>query len=256
MFSNVRTAVFPKPTILVLRPTLSMFVAGRSTLKENLMKTAFKRLLRSLPLGLALALAGAVGVANATPLPLNVPTSSVDTVSAYFGGTLLDSATTSIANVSYTGLARSAVYDTGSGLDFYYQFVNEPVSVNGVARFTAFDFAAATQLDVFQTGTAFGIFTTGTETADYADRTALGIVGFNFIPNGASKVNPGKTSFIEIIRTNARNYKPGTFGLLDGIGDNAAAFAPAGAVPEPGTYVMTLAGLLAIGVVLRRRASI
>ena len=204
---------------------------------------------------LSLVVLGAMAGGHATPLMMNVVTAGVDQVPTSFGGTLLDSAITNINNSSYNGIARSAVYRTETGLDFYYQFSNSPTSVNGIERFTGFNFAplGSAAVDVFQTGSAFGIFTTGTEISDAADRTNLGVVGFNFVPNGASKINPGTTSFTQIIRTNASSYTAGTFGLLDGIGDNARAFAPA--VPEPETYAMLLAGLGMVGTIIRRRAS-
>jgi hypothetical protein len=145
------------------------------------------------------------------------------------------------------------VYKTSTGLDFYYQFSNNASSKNGVERFTGYDFASlgASAVGVFQTGAAFDMFTAGTETSDYADRTTLGVIGFNFVPNAHSKINPGTTSFTQIIRTNATEYVAGNFGLLDGIGDNAKGFATA--VPEPETYAMLLAGLGMIGTIIRRR---
>ena len=202
---------------------------------------------------LSLAVMAAMAAAHATPLLMNAVTVGIEQVPTSFGGTLLDSAITNINNTSYNGIARSAVYRTETGLDFYYQFSNSPTSVNGIERFTGYNFAPLGGLvvDVFQTGSAFGIFTTGTEISDAADRTNLGVVGFNFVPNGASKINPGTTSFTQIIRTNARSYTAGSFGLLDGIGDNARGFAPA--VPEPETYAMLLAGLGMVGTIIRRR---
>jgi hypothetical protein len=202
---------------------------------------------------LALALLGAIGGTQATVLNNLVPSTSVDVVAASFGGTLLDSATTLINNISYNGTARTAVYKTETGLDFYYQFTNNASSKNGIERFTGYDFSSlgATSVDVFQTGAAFDMFTLGTEKSDYADRTGLGVIGFNFVPNTHSKVNPGTTSFTQIIRTNASDYVVGNFGLLDGIGDNAKGFATA--VPEPESYAMLLAGLGMIGTIIRRR---
>jgi hypothetical protein len=202
---------------------------------------------------LAVALFAAIGGAHATSLVANVPTTSVDVLSGPFVGTLLDSATTLINNASYNGTARTAVYSTATGLDFLYQFSNNASSLNGIERFTGFDFSSlgSSVVNVFQTGAAFGIFTAGTETADYADRTTAGVIGINFIPNGNSKVNPGSTSFTEIIETNATSYTAGNFGLLDGVGDNATGFATA--VPEPESYAMLLAGLGMIGTIIRRR---
>jgi hypothetical protein len=205
------------------------------------------------PTALALALVGIIGGAQASTLAVNVPTDNVDIVASSFGGTLLDSATTLISNISYNGTARTAVYDTGTGLDFYYQFTNNASSKNGIERFTGYDFSSigASAVSVYQTAAAFDIFAVGTEKSDYADRTIRGVIGFNFIPNEFSKIEPGTTSFTQIIRTNARDYTSGNFGLLDGIGDNAVGFAAA--VPEPESYAMMLIGLGMIGTIIRRR---
>lgn len=205
---------------------------------------------------LMVVLLGSAAITQATTLGLNAPTNTVAQTAGSFGGVLLDSAITPISNISYNGIARAAVYDTGTGLDFYYQFSNDASSQNGLERFSMYDFSSlgATAVDVFQTGAAFGIFTAGTETSDGADRTGMGVIGFSFIPNMQSKINPGTTSFTQIIRTNARQYTAGNFGLLDGIGDNAAGFAVS-AVPEPETYAMLLAGLGLICSIVRRRAN-
>lgn len=205
---------------------------------------------------LALALLGTFGVAQATALVINSPTTSVDTVGGAFAGTMVAHATTAISNVSYNGIARTAVYDTGTGLDFYYQFSNDSSAQNGVERFTGFDFSSlsASAMSVFQTGAAFGIFSAGTELSDNADRSANGVIGFNFEPGPMSKINPGTTSFTQIVRTNARTFHAGNFGLLDGIGDNAQGFAPSvSAVPETETMSMLLVGLGLMGTIIRRR---
>ncbi len=202
---------------------------------------------------LAIAVTAAFGSAQATALVINTPTANVDVVAGSFGGTLVAFANTPISNMSYNGMARTAVYDTGTGLDFYYQFTNDASSKNGVSRFTGYDFSSlgATSVSVFQTATAFDMFIAGTESSDYADRTALGVIGFSFVPDGASKINPGTTSFTQIIRTDARQWQTGNFGLINGYGDNAVGFAAA--VPEPETYAMLLAGLGLMGTIARRR---
>jgi hypothetical protein len=231
---------------------ISLVADGPSELrvqKGNIMKLMTKASVATL------VLLGTLSGAQATMLANNSFVNSVDFAPTSFGGMLLNQSTTLISNVSYNGTARTSVYDTGTGLDFYYQFTNNRSSLNGVERLTGYDFTSlgASIVGVFQTKAAFGQFIVGTESSDGADRTSSGVVGFNFIPNGQSKINPGSTSFTQIIRTNARNYTAGNFGLLDGIGDNAPGFAPTSAVPEPETYSMLLAGLGLMGAIARRR---
>jgi hypothetical protein len=205
---------------------------------------------------LALAMAGSAIAAQATVLTPLVLTPNVDIVAGSFGGTLLNSAVTAINNMSYNGTARSAVYQTAQGLDFYYQFTNNASSQNGLERFTGYDFSSigSSAVNVYQTAASFDIFTAGTESSDYADRTTYGVIGFSFVPNAHSKINPGTTSYTQIVRTSAQNYKEGNFGLLDGVGDNARGFAPS-AVPEPESYALLLAGLGMVGTIIRRRKS-
>lgn len=209
------------------------------------------------PIAVALSMMCAVGSAGATVLSTNSISNSVDVVAGGFGGTMLDSAVTMVSNSSYNGIARAAVYDTGTGLDFYYQFSNDISSDNGVERFSAFDYDSLglANVEIFQTNAAFDIFVTGSEQSDGADRTALGVIGMSFVPNGLSKINPGTSSYTQIIRTTARAYKDGGFGLLNGFGDNAVGFAPA-PVPEPATYAMFMAGLGLLGLRQWRRLSV
>lgn len=203
----------------------------------------------------ALAFVSVVGQAQATALLVNSPTANVDIVASGFGGTLLDTVTTEISNISYNGTARTAVYSTDTGLDFYYQFTNNDTSQNGIDRFTAFDFSSlgASAVQVYQTAAGFGIFENGTKASSYADRTMAGVIGLNFTPVSVADVPPGTTSFIQIIRTSATSYQSGNFGILNGIGSNAAGFSSATAVPEASANLMLFVGLGLIGVIGARR---
>jgi hypothetical protein len=203
----------------------------------------------------SLALACVVTNAQATVLVENSSTANVDVVASYFGGTLLDSATTMISNLSYNGTARTAVYSTATGLDFYYQFTNEPSSQNGIHRFTGFDFSSlgSSVVGVYQTSTSFGIFSNGSEASANADRSLTGVIGFNFVPVSINDIAPGTTSYIQIIRTNATNYQAGNFVISNGIGSNATGFASAAMVPEASTSMMVLSGLGLLGLISARR---
>ncbi|MEN9865894.1 MAG: hypothetical protein RL748_1484 [Pseudomonadota bacterium] len=202
------------------------------------------------PIFAALLISVSVSSAWATDIP---PASSqaVTIVPTFFGGTLLDTAITQVSTPSYTGWARTAVYDSGTGLDFYYQFSNDATSRSGIERLTAFDYGTFT-VDAYQTTAAFGIFVPGTENIDTVDRGTLGVIGFNFLPTGTTKIEPGKSSFTGILRTNAHHYTTGSFGIIDGYAANAVGFAPA--VPEPETYAMMLLGIGILGWVRRNKS--
>lgn len=161
---------------------------------------------------------------------------------------------------------RSAVYRMGEFLDFYYQITNLGTSNTSINELTFSSFAG---FDLSSTGTgawqqlgAFGVFTDGVEMADSARRGPDGsVIGANFGTNlfndvdagTNSLLNPGETSSIFQIRTRASNFQLGTFTAQNGIGLTGMGFAPAAAVPEPGTWMMMLLGIGMIGGALRSR---
>ncbi len=203
------------------------------------------------PIFASLLIAASVSSAWATNLPPS--TSQVPaTVPGFFGGTLINQATTHVFTPTFSGWASTAVYENSSGFyDFYYQFSNDAGSTNGIDRLTGFDYTGF-NVDAFQTSAAFGIFQAGTNDVDTVDRDSSGVIGLNFSPATGGKILPGTSSYTSILRTDATHYKLGAFGVIDGFTANAPGFAPA--VPEPETYAMMLLGVGLLALVRRNKA--
>ena len=144
---------------------------------------------------------------------------------------------------NYSGTLLSAVYrETGAGtLDFYYQVVLNTTSTNcggggqpacdPIARETNINFNNSFSWTTWAAtrGDAVGPFTAGTIFPITADRNAVGdVVGFSFHPPDGSKIQPGTTSSILIISTNAsgNNYSLGNSSVIDGGVTTVQTFQP------------------------------
>ncbi len=174
-------------------------------------------------------------------------------------GVLVDSTTVSLTGVG--SLTAAVIRNVSNTLDFYYQIVNNAGSghnldrnSNGPFVDSGFEFAT----DVFyriDTG-GLGIFSSGSLGAapSSADRGANGvIVGFNF--SGLGTIDPGETSRILVIRTNATDYVPGLSIVDNGVFAGGVTFAPAAAVPEPASLALLSSAFAAAGYLARRRKS-
>ena len=169
-------------------------------------------------------------------------------------GTLLaalalpESITTTAGTTSFT-LDTAVFREAGGTLDFYYQLANSAASATALARLSAFSFAGFTTSLGFRVDGSIlpgFLFVDGTVAPVTGDRDLTGtVVGFNFNPPDAAKIIPGATSYVLVISTDATNFAPGNFSVIDGGSFTGPAFQPAlAAVPDSGTS----AALLGLGV--------
>jgi PEP-CTERM motif-containing protein len=91
-----------------------------------------------------------------------------------------------------------------------------------------------------------------------ADRNGSGdAVGFNFNPD-ANKVQPGESSNVLVIQTNAISFASGWSSVIDGGATNVPTFQPTRVrisenAPEPASFILFGSGLVAVAFVTRRR---
>jgi hypothetical protein len=180
-----------------------------------------------------------------------------------------------------SGILKSFVVDTGSGLDFYYQLTNTSGQPGGAPGTLAVEdffriksiggFDAGLTLSVAQTNDISGLTAGlgsgfnaanyvqggGLEDASTADRDVAtpGSVGFSFSDPPAfigdpENVSGGETGTLLVIRTNASTYGLFTTEVISG---SATSFATVfSAVPEPGSMVFAF-GVLGACLLRNRR---
>ena len=187
---------------------------------------------------------------------------SLTATGALLADTGLQNVGMTMAGTTLNTQMRAAVYNAGNGfLDFFYQITNLGSSTTAVEELSFANFTGFEVVGAWQQLAAFGVFAAGVEEADSAERNfsgdALGVAfdsnAFADVNAGANQLlNPGETSAIFQFRVAATNFRPGTFTAQNGIAVTGAGFAPAAAVPEPGTWAMMLIGFGAVGFSMRR----
>ena len=174
-------------------------------------------------------------------------------------GTLIDSV---IAPINAGTITAAVVQNALGTLDFYYQIANNAGSGQSFVSNANLLFRSLTE--VFATSVFYrtdngglGIFSSGdaSATPGSAMRDPLGIVvTFGF---GATQINPGETTRVLVIRTNATDYIPGFSFVGNPFINGAITFGPTGtalaAVPEPASLALLSSAFAAAGYLARRR---
>jgi hypothetical protein len=170
--------------------------------------------------------------------------------------------TTSTMSGTYVTAVYSDPLNTfGAGdLDFVYQVFNNANSIDSVGRTTAINFTGwLTDVGFTLTGSTLGAgFVNGTVIPISVDRSLSGdSIGFSFTPPILAAINPGQTSMVLVIETNATLFTAGNFNLIDGGVTTVAAFEPLAArVPEGSALSMLgISGFALLGAMKRKFVS-
>jgi hypothetical protein len=138
-------------------------------------------------------------------------------------------------------------------LDFLYKI--SVTSGDSLTRITGSSYAGWSTDAGYLTG-SFGSLTGGDFAPTTIDRNpgSGNRVGFNF-PLGPPDLSlqPGHSSEILVVKTNAADYTAGKIGLIDSVTENLDGFAPG---PEPSSMILLCTGIACMGGFAWRRRKV
>lgn len=198
--------------------------------------------------------------ACATVIVPGTPTPGLPATPGTETGTLLASLTAPGTALTFSATLYSAVYREADGtLSFLYQVARTGAGNGPTPNDQAINFLTASAfglftVDALESAGGFGIFQAannpGIDTSLISRDGTGNVLTVSF---GANNLAGTDISNVYIFHTNATNFTTGTYGILDGSSLQGLAFAPTAAVPEPGTWMMMLAGFGLCGAALRFR---
>jgi hypothetical protein len=170
------------------------------------------------------------------------------------GATLLATITSPFANAFYSGSVTTQVLSNDAsnplgGFTFTYQVAINAGSPGGIERINGINYTGFVTDVSYLPGSGTGQVPTS------VDRGPTGLqVGFNFVPPplGLGTLQPGTTSPLLVVQTNAFAFVPSMVNIIDGTVTAVNSFGPSDSgIPEPASL-----GVLAIGAtaLIRRRA--
>lgn len=165
------------------------------------------------------------------------------------GGSVVATQVQPFATAGYTGTLTSTVIAGDAtnplgGLTFTYAITSSASSTVPITRLAVNGFAPFTVDVSYKPGT-------GTVAPTAQDRDASGgVIGFTYLgtPIGAGKIEPGATTHLMVVQTNAADYSASPANVIDGSISAVTSYAPI-VVPEPAS----IASILVAGTLLRRR---
>jgi len=138
------------------------------------------------------------------------------------------------------------------GLTFVYLIENTSPFPGEIERLTVNSFGG------FATDVVYaGLGGPGILPPTYSDRSVGtgDTVGFSFVraPIGPGTLQPGDSSFLLVVYTNAEKFAPTLASVIDGSVAQAPSYAPTTVIPEPASVMLAVIGGLSLVMCWRRR---